>query len=54
VGAAWALGLGWVSELLCSIWLTWRVWRRLTAPEPGQAVHPVASGPVDARESTAG
>ncbi|RKG61506.1 lipopolysaccharide biosynthesis protein [Corallococcus sp. CA054B] len=54
VGAAWALGLGWVSELVCSVWLTLRVWRRLTAPEPAQALPAVPSGPVDARESTAG
>ncbi|RKG76978.1 lipopolysaccharide biosynthesis protein, partial [Corallococcus sp. CA049B] len=49
-----ALGLGWVSELACSVWLTLRVWRRLTAPEPAQALPSIPPPPVDARESTAG
>jgi O-antigen/teichoic acid export membrane protein len=54
VGAAWALGLGWVSELGCSAWLTLRVWRRLTAPEPAQALPSVPTAQVDAREPTTG
>ncbi|RKH21303.1 lipopolysaccharide biosynthesis protein, partial [Corallococcus sp. CA041A] len=47
-------GLGWVSELACSVWLTLRVWRRLTAPEPAQALRTAPAGPVDAREPTTG
>ncbi|WP_223637870.1 lipopolysaccharide biosynthesis protein [Corallococcus sp. EGB] len=52
VGAAWALGLGWLSELACSAWLTWRVWRRLTAPAP--VLHAIPPARVDAREPTTG
>jgi O-antigen/teichoic acid export membrane protein len=48
LGAAWALALGWCTELSCSGWLTLRAWRRLgrkdAATVPGGAAAQVARG----------
>lgn len=54
VGAAWALGLGWVAELVGSLLLTVRAWRRMAPQEadPGPTV--AATTAVGAREPTAG
>ena len=54
VGAAWALGLGWLAELTGSVLLTARAWRRMAdqKADPGPAVS--ATPVVDAREPTTG
>ncbi|MCY1021730.1 lipopolysaccharide biosynthesis protein [Pyxidicoccus sp. MSG2] len=48
VGAAWALSLGWLTELGCSGWLALRAWRRLGRKEasavPGGSRAQVAPG----------
>ncbi|RKH38426.1 lipopolysaccharide biosynthesis protein [Corallococcus sicarius] len=54
VGAAWALGLGWMAELAGSVLLTVRAWRRMAPQQadPGPTVP--ATTAVGAREPTAG
>jgi O-antigen/teichoic acid export membrane protein len=37
VGAAWALSLGWLTELSCSGWLVLRAWRRMGRKEASPA-----------------
>ncbi|MBE4751739.1 lipopolysaccharide biosynthesis protein [Corallococcus sp. ZKHCc1 1396] len=54
VGAAWALGLGWLTELCGSVWLVVRAWRHLRHPAVAPALEVAARAPVDARERTAG
>ncbi|RKH12647.1 lipopolysaccharide biosynthesis protein [Corallococcus sp. CA047B] len=54
VGAAWALGLGWATELCGSAWLAVRVWRRMGHPEVAPPRPISARDTVDAREQTTG
>ncbi|QSQ24769.1 lipopolysaccharide biosynthesis protein [Pyxidicoccus parkwayensis] len=58
LGAAWALALGWCTELSCSGWLALRAWRRLgrkeTALAPGGAETSVARGEDSAAWATLG
>ncbi|RKG92496.1 lipopolysaccharide biosynthesis protein [Corallococcus terminator] len=54
VGAAWALGLGWITELSGSVWLAVRAWRRLGREEVSLGASVPARAAVDARERTAG
>ncbi|WP_164002951.1 lipopolysaccharide biosynthesis protein [Pyxidicoccus caerfyrddinensis] len=47
VGAAWALSLGWLTELSCSGWLVLRAWRRLGRREASGAPRTQVAPGVD-------